>query len=165
MGIFNSSKQHQNPIRLLQGQSRHAIYNGIAKYLKSLGPSSNDLKLRSLALINNRNYRVELEEIKLLYTRFIYLKVLDLMSVKSHGIREEIGDLVLPKFLGLTGNLCPEPLVIPPTRGKPKKLPVLCGSSFSSYRFPREICELKELRHLGFLDLPQRLSRKYICIY
>lgn len=158
LGIFDSSKQHQSPIRLLQGQSRHAIYNGIGKYLKLLGPSSDDLKLRSLALINNRNDRIELEEIKLLFTRFKYLKVLDLTSVKSHGIREEIGDLILLKFLGLTGNLGPQPLAIPPTIGKLKKLQVLCGSSSSTYEFPKEICELKELRHLRFLDFPQKLS-------
>ncbi|XP_074373856.1 disease resistance protein RPP13-like [Apium graveolens] len=149
---------------MIQGQSRHAIYNGIGKYLKLLGPSSDDLKLRSLAVINNRNDRVELEEIKLLYTRFIYLKVLDLMSVKSHGIGEEIGDLVLLKFLGLPDNLCPEPIVIPPTIGKLKKLQVLRGSSFSSYEFPREICELKELRHLRFLKFPQKLSRRSLNI-
>ncbi|KAL8145822.1 hypothetical protein AgCh_003825 [Apium graveolens] len=39
LGIFDSRKQHQTTIRLLQGQSRHVIYNGINEYLKLLGPN------------------------------------------------------------------------------------------------------------------------------
>ncbi|KAL1819849.1 hypothetical protein ACET3Z_014718 [Daucus carota] len=155
LAIFDSSKQQ--PSSLLQGQPRHTIYNGIGKYLESLGPSPDDLKLRSLALIYGTR-RVELEEIKLMCMRFKYIKVLDMLSVSSRWIPEEIGDLVLLKFLGLMHGIS-EPLVIPPTIGKLKRLQTLCGSLSYEYKFPREICDLKELRHLNFLNFSQRLAR------
>ncbi|KAL1822312.1 hypothetical protein DCAR_0310141 [Daucus carota subsp. sativus] len=153
LGSFDSNKHHPNPIRWLQGQARHAIFNGIGEYFKLLGPNSDNLKLRSLAL-TTRTARLEVEEIKLMYTRFQYLKVLDLTSVdESEGIPEEIGDLVLLKFLGLMGGpYSGEALVIPPSIAKLKRLQTLRGSDFlyTPYLFPKEICELKELRHIFF---------------
>ncbi|KAL8127755.1 hypothetical protein AgCh_014617 [Apium graveolens] len=121
LGIFDSNKQHQNTIRSLQGQSRHAIYNGINEYLKLLGPNSDAYKfLRSLA-ITNRIVRPEVE-VKMMYTRFKYLKVLDLSSAKnSYIIPEEIGDLILLKFLCLMGGSYGKVFVIPPSVGKLKR--------------------------------------------
>ncbi|KAL1819784.1 hypothetical protein DCAR_0416098 [Daucus carota subsp. sativus] len=153
LGIFDSSKQHTSSIDVLHRQPRHAIYNGIREYLKLLGPSTDNLKLRSLALINQSSRILNIEEMKMIYTRFKYVRVLDLTNVKSEGIPAEIGNLVLLKFLGLTrGSTYKKVLVIPPTIGKLKKLQTLCGSRWipCEYEFPREIRELKELRHLHF---------------
>ncbi|XP_074347990.1 putative disease resistance RPP13-like protein 3 [Apium graveolens] len=150
--IFDSSKQHPNPIRSLQGQSRHAIYNGIDEYLKLLGPNPDALMLRSLAK-TKKTVRGEVEEVKLMYTRFKYLKVLDLTLVRSsEGIPEEIGDLILLKFLGLMSGIPGQVLVIPPSIGKLKKLQTLRGSRYYyiPYKYPKEMCELKEIRHLMF---------------
>ncbi|KAL1815126.1 putative disease resistance RPP13-like protein 3 [Daucus carota subsp. sativus] len=161
LGIFDSNKHHPNPIRSLQGQTRHAIYNGIGEYFKLLGPNSGNLNLRSLAL-TTKTARLQVEEIKLMYTRFQYLKVLDLTSVnKSVGIPEEIGDLVLLKFLGLMGGpYSGKALVIPPSIGKLKRLQTLHGSVYmhNSYVFPKEICELKELRHIFFNEIEGNLN-------
>ncbi|XP_074332805.1 disease resistance protein RPP13-like [Apium graveolens] len=157
LGIFDSSKQHPSSIRLLQ-QPRHAIYNGIGKYFELLGPSSYVLKLRSLAVINETGRCIKVKEIKMMYTRFKYLKVLDLISVNSDGIPAEIGDLVLLKYLGLMGShIISKPLAIPPTIGKLKRLQTLHG--WSDYQFPKEICELKELRHLIFPYFSKRLAK------
>ncbi|XP_074378493.1 putative disease resistance protein RXW24L [Apium graveolens] len=147
LGIFDSNKQHQNTIRSLQGQSRHAIYNGINEYLKLLGPNSDAYKfLRSLA-ITNRIVRPEVE-VKMMYTRFKYLKVLDLSSAKnSYIIPEEIGDLILLKFLCLMGGSYGKVFVIPPSVGKLKRLQTISGSF--TYKFPKEMCELKEIRGSG----------------
>ncbi|WOH04183.1 hypothetical protein DCAR_0623592 [Daucus carota subsp. sativus] len=151
LGIFDSSKQYESPINLLQGQPRQVIFNGISEYLNSVAHSSDDVRLRSLAVFNigYSGLIVKLEETKLMFTRFIYLKVLDLRLAESDRIPEEIGNLVLLKFLGLVGGLHypKKPVVIPPTIGKLKKLQVLCDSA-GSYEVPREICETKELRHL-----------------
>ncbi|XP_017241244.2 uncharacterized protein LOC108213970 [Daucus carota subsp. sativus] len=153
--------------------ARHAIYNGIGEYFKLLGPNSDSLNLRSLALttqtasleleeiklmytrfqyLTTQTASLEIEEIKLMYTRFQYLKVLDLTSVHdSKGIPEEIGDLVLLKFLSLMGSpYSREALVIPPSIGKLKRLQTLHASDYGIYVFPKEICELKELRHIIF---------------
>nr|XP_017218255.1 PREDICTED: putative disease resistance RPP13-like protein 3 [Daucus carota subsp. sativus] len=146
---FDSSQQHRNSIHLLEGQPRQAIYNGIGEYFELSGGRSDCLKMRSLAL-NNLSGRVNLQEMKLMYTRFKKLKVLDLTSVNSERIPEEIGDLVLLKFLGLMGGISEEALVIPPSIGKLKRLQTLCGSDYKCYKLPREIWELKELRHLTF---------------
>ncbi|XP_074378495.1 putative disease resistance RPP13-like protein 3 [Apium graveolens] len=160
LGIFDSSKQHPNPIRSLQGQSRHAIYNGIDEYLKLLGHNSDALTLRSLA-ITKKIGRREVEEVKLMYTRFKYLKVLDLTSVRSsEAIPEEIGDLIFLKFLGLMGGIDEDVLVIPPSIGKLKKLQTLCGSRYYNipYKHPKEMCELKEIRHLMFYTIDGKMN-------
>ncbi|KAL1819779.1 hypothetical protein ACET3Z_014648 [Daucus carota] len=148
--IFDSSKDHSSPIHLLNEQPRHAIYNGIGKYLKLHASSSNYLKLRSLAITNEPGSFFKLEELKCIYTRFKYLKTLDLSCVKSDRMPKEIGDLVLLKFLGLiSGRLPGKYIAIPRTIGKLKRLQTLCGSDTSRYAFPKEIRELKELRHLN----------------
>ncbi|KAL1819819.1 hypothetical protein ACET3Z_014688 [Daucus carota] len=143
LGIFDSSKLHTSPIRLLQEQARHVIYNDYGKYSKLLGPGFSDLKLRSLAITST----LESEDMKLI-CRFKYIKVLDLTNVISGRIPEEIGDLVLLKFFGLM-RPCGGTLVIPPTIRKLKKLQTLCSPRYS-YEFPVEICELTGLRHLSF---------------
>ncbi|XP_017221546.2 disease resistance protein RPP13-like [Daucus carota subsp. sativus] len=83
LGIFDSGKQHANPRRLLQGQARHAIFNGLGEYFKLLELNSDNLNLRSLAL-TTETASLKTEEIKLIYTRFQYLKVLDLTSEWCH---------------------------------------------------------------------------------
>ncbi|XP_074378500.1 putative disease resistance RPP13-like protein 3 [Apium graveolens] len=160
LGVFDSSKKHPNPIRSLQGQSRHAIYNGIGEYLKLIGPNSDALKLRSLA-ITIEHFKPEVEmNLMLMCTRFKYLNVLDLRGVESSkGIPEEIGDLILLKFLGLMDG-SGEKVVIPPSIGKLKKLQTFCGSLYcsSNYEFPEEICELKGIRHLIFFNIEGKLN-------
>ncbi|KAL8127778.1 hypothetical protein AgCh_014631 [Apium graveolens] len=161
LGVFDSDKKHPNPIRSLQGQSRHAIYNGIGEYLKLIGPNSDALKLRSLA-ITIEYFKPEVEmNLMLMCTRFKYLNVLDLRGVEnSKGIPEEIGDLILLKFLGLMDGSGEKVLVIPPSIGKLKKLQTFCGSLYcsSNYEFPEEICELKGIRHLIFFDIEGKLN-------
>ncbi|KAL1819818.1 hypothetical protein ACET3Z_014687 [Daucus carota] len=149
LGIFDSSKLHTGTIRLLQEQPRHVIYNDFGKYLQLPGPGFTDLKLRSLA-ITARSSQLRLEDMKLIYSRFKYIKVLDLTYVSSNRIPEEIGELVLLKFFGLIESRYAGPLAIPPTIGKLKKLQTLCSSGVSVYEFPVELCELKGLRHLSF---------------
>ncbi|KAL1807130.1 hypothetical protein ACET3Z_030198 [Daucus carota] len=146
--IFDTSKHQPNLIHLLEGQRRHAIYDGIGEYLILLGQHRFDaLYLHSLMLEGYR-VRVEFKEMKLMYTRFKNLKVLDMSSVESERIPEELGDLVLLKFLGLVG--CHDKTVAVPTSiGKLKKLQSLWGGpDDSSYTVPREIWELPELRHM-----------------
>ncbi|XP_074354125.1 putative disease resistance RPP13-like protein 3 [Apium graveolens] len=150
LGTFDSKKLHPTPIRLLQGQPRHVIHNGISKYLELIGSSSDDVKLHSLALINQLTYISNLEVMMLLYTRFKYLRVLVLTAVKTKRIPEEIGDLVLLKFLGLVGSYSSETLVIPSSICELKKLQTLCGAVNECYELPKDICDLKELRHLYF---------------
>lgn len=150
LDIFDSSKQNPNP-SLLREIPRHAIHKGFGEYLL-LGPSSDDSKLRSLALLDETNSSVKIEVIKLTFTRFKYLKVLDFTLVESDEIPQEIGDLVLLKFLGLMGNRRKQVIVIPPTLGNLTKLQTLCGEGSSQYKVPKEICELKELRHLSSLN-------------
>ncbi|WOG92183.1 hypothetical protein DCAR_0311443 [Daucus carota subsp. sativus] len=161
LGIFDSNKHHPNPIRSLQGQARHSIYNRIGEYFKLLGPNSDDnLNLRSLALTTHTAI-LKIEETKLMYTRFQYLKVLDLTSVdESEGMPDEIGDLVLLRFLGLMGTDYSRCLVIPPSIGKLKRLQTLHGSDSDEtiYVFPKEICELKELRHMIFFQIEGNLN-------
>ncbi|KAL1822316.1 hypothetical protein ACET3Z_009094 [Daucus carota] len=152
LGIFDPSQQHPDPIHLLQGQARHAIYNGIGEYLKLLGPNSDDLNLRSLAVTSEID-KIKVEEVKLMYTRFHYLKVLDLTSVHgSEGIPEAVGDLVLLKFLGLMGGDKRKDIVIPSSIGKLKSLQTLHGLDWpdNEFEFPKEISELKELKHIIF---------------
>ncbi|XP_017253041.2 probable disease resistance protein RF9 [Daucus carota subsp. sativus] len=43
-----------------------------------------------------------------------------------------------------------EPVAIPASIKKLKKLQTLWGADFSRYKFPREICELEDLRHIRF---------------
>ncbi|KAL1819817.1 hypothetical protein ACET3Z_014686 [Daucus carota] len=144
LGIFDSSKLHTSPIRLLQEQPRHVIYNDYGKYSKLLGPGFSDLKLRSLAITST----LASEDMKLI-CRFKYIKVLDLTNGISNRIPDEIGDLVLLKFFGLMRSNGGT-LVIPPTIRKLKKLQTLCSLGYSGYKLPVEICELKGLRHLRF---------------
>lgn len=59
--IFDSNKQHRNFIHMLEGQPRHAIYNGIGEYFKLSGGRSDALDMYSLTL-NNSSGRVELKE-------------------------------------------------------------------------------------------------------
>ncbi|XP_074380593.1 putative disease resistance RPP13-like protein 3 [Apium graveolens] len=132
LGIFDSSKKHPNPVLSLQGQSRHAIYNGIGEYLKVLGPNSDTSKLRSLAITKETTVAPEVEEVKLMYTRFKYLKVLDLRCVgNAESIPEEIGDLILLKFLGLMGGVYGKVLAVPPSRQTQK----VANSSWLAYYF------------------------------
>ncbi|KAL1807123.1 hypothetical protein ACET3Z_030195 [Daucus carota] len=148
--IFDSSKHQPNLIHLLEGQRRHAIYNRTGEYLKLLEQCIFDaLYLHSL-LLEAYNVNVELKEIKLMYTGFKYLKVLNMSSVESERIPEELGDLVLLKFLGLMGSYN-RTLAMPASIGKLKKLQSLWGASRRSYTVPGEIWELPELRHLYFL--------------
>uniref|UniRef100_A0A166IAH0 NB-ARC domain-containing protein n=1 Tax=Daucus carota subsp. sativus TaxID=79200 RepID=A0A166IAH0_DAUCS len=97
LGVFDSSKKHPNPIR---GHRRQAIYNGTGDYLELPGSCSDDLKVCSLSVMNESE-ELTIEEVKLIYTRFENLIVLDL-------------------------------------------------ADFSRYKFPREICELEDLRHIRF---------------
>ncbi|WOH04521.1 hypothetical protein DCAR_0623930 [Daucus carota subsp. sativus] len=164
LGTFDSS-QHLKPIALLEGQPRHAIYNGIGEYFNLLeGRSDIALNLCSLALLNNSSLRVEVK----LNTKFKNLKVLDLTCLDLDRIPEEIGDLVLLKFLGLA-RCSKRVLVIPPSIVRLKKLQTICGgSSDSFYIMPRIIWELKELRHLiqgHYKTLPKFDSRdmKIVC--
>ncbi|XP_074328316.1 disease resistance protein RPP13-like [Apium graveolens] len=149
LGIFDPSKQVLSPIRLLEEQHRHAIYNGIGEYLKLFGSNNDGLRLRSLAVINETRF-MESEDMNLMYTRFKYLSVLDLTGVESDEMAKEIGDMVLLKFLGLTGNTNNKPLIVPSTINKLKRLQTLFGSENSHYNFPSEIGELRKLRHLKF---------------
>ncbi|KAL1818923.1 hypothetical protein ACET3Z_013792 [Daucus carota] len=151
LGIFDSSNNHPSPVHLLREQPRHAIYNGIGNYLKLIGPHPDNSKLRSLATTGKIITGLVGIEIKLISERFKYLKVLDLTSSSSEVIPEEIGNLVLLKYLGVPSctNLVGA-LVIPPTIGKLKKLQTLCGLGGNNYDFPSEICELQELRHINF---------------
>ncbi|WOG87338.1 hypothetical protein DCAR_0206562 [Daucus carota subsp. sativus] len=167
LAVFDSSKHNPNLIQFLEGQRRHVIYDGIGEYLKLLEHRSDALYMHSLAL-DNYGGRVELEEMKLMYTRFKNLKVLDMTSVESYRIPEEIGDLVFLKSLGLMGGkggllILP----IPQSIGKLKKLQILFGSNRRGYRrytVPREIGELHELRYLdmhitGSLNIGSRQTK------
>ncbi|KAL1807129.1 hypothetical protein ACET3Z_030197 [Daucus carota] len=147
--IFDSSKHQPNLIHLLKGQRRHAVYDG--KYLKSLEQHIFDASFLRSLLLEGYEDKVELKEMKLIYTSFINLKVLDMSSVESHWIPEEIGDLVLLKFLGLMSN-GGKTVAVPTSIGKLKKLQSLWGGSDGSYyTVPREMWELPELRHLYYL--------------
>nr|XP_017222243.1 PREDICTED: disease resistance protein RPP13-like [Daucus carota subsp. sativus] len=149
--IFESSKHQPNLIHLLKGQRRHAIYDGTGKYLKSLEQHIFDASFLRSLLLEGYEDKVELKEMKLIYTSFINLKVLDMSSVESHWIPEEIGDLVLLKFLGLMSN-GGKTVAVPTSIGKLKKLQSLWGGSDGSYyTVPREMWELPELRHLYYL--------------
>ncbi|KAL1807119.1 hypothetical protein ACET3Z_030187 [Daucus carota] len=149
--IFDSSKHQPNLSHLLEGQRRHAISDGIGEYLNLLEQRRFDaLYLHSLVL-ECYNVKVELKKMKLIYTRFKNLTVLDMSSVQAERIPEEIGDLVLLKFLGLMG--CNgRSVAVPASIGKLKKLRSLWGrSSDSLYTIPKEIWELPELRHMCFM--------------
>ncbi|WOG84610.1 hypothetical protein DCAR_0103794 [Daucus carota subsp. sativus] len=90
LGVFDSSKKHPNPIR---GHRRQAIYNGTGDYLELPGSCSDDLKVCSLSVMNESE-ELTIEEVKLIYTRFENLIVLDLAGVEhSERIPENIGDL------------------------------------------------------------------------
>ncbi|WOH13478.1 hypothetical protein DCAR_0832988 [Daucus carota subsp. sativus] len=158
--IFDSSKHQPNLIHLLKGQRRHAIFDGIGEYLKLLEQRRFDaLYLHSLLMLGY-NVKAELKEMKLMYTRFKNLKVLDMSSVQAEWIPEEIGDLVLLKFLGLMGSHRGT-LAMPASIGKLKKLQSLWGGSDGSYyTVPREMWELPELRHLYylFIEISGRLN-------
>ncbi|KAL1807124.1 hypothetical protein ACET3Z_030192 [Daucus carota] len=146
--ILDSSKHQPNLTHLLEGQRRHAIYDEIGEYLKLLEQRRFDaLYLHSL-VVEGYNVKVELKEMKLIYTRFKNLTVLDMSHVESERVPEELGELVLLKFLGLMGSVG-KTVAVPASIGKLKKLRSLCGGSHGcSYTVPREIWELPELRHL-----------------
>ncbi|KAL1807122.1 hypothetical protein ACET3Z_030190 [Daucus carota] len=158
--IFDSSKDQPNLIHLLEGQRRHAISNGIGECLKLLEQRRFDASyLRSL-LFEVYEVKVYLKEVKLMHTRFKNLKVLDMSSVRSDWIPEEIGDLVLLKFLGLTSHGS-KTVAVPASIGKLKKLQSLWGGRDGSYyTVPRELWELPELRHLYylFIEISGRLN-------
>ncbi|XP_063940388.1 putative disease resistance RPP13-like protein 3 [Daucus carota subsp. sativus] len=148
LAVFDLSKHHPNQIQLLEGRLRHVIYNGFGVYLNLLEPKFDALHLHSLTLDNYIGL-VELKEMKLMYTMFKNLKVLDMTSVVSDRIPEEIGELVFLKFLGLVGcEKLSQILVIPPSIGKLRRLQTLKGMNYKHYTLPREICELHELRYL-----------------
>lgn len=159
MGIFDSNKLHESPTSVLLGKPRHAIYNGLGKYLELLKPSDDDKNLRSLTLINETGILVYLEEIRSIYTRFKYLKVLDLTSVRSNGIPEQIWDLVHLKFLGLIRVYNhKKPVEISRAIRKLKNLQTLRGAIRSEYAFPGEISEVKELRHIDYVNISGSLD-------
>ncbi|XP_074347549.1 putative disease resistance RPP13-like protein 3 [Apium graveolens] len=149
LAILDSGKQQTDAIHLLEGAARHVIYNGIGEYMKLLERRFDASYLRSLTLVKYLGGKVEIKEIKLVCTRFKNLKVLDMTSLLSDIIPEEIGDLVHLKYLGLT-CYSQEPIEIPSSVGKLKNLQTLRGSSDSSYTVPPDICELHELRNIGF---------------
>ncbi|XP_074333587.1 disease resistance protein RPP13-like [Apium graveolens] len=147
--VLDSGKHLTDPIHLLEGQACHVIYNdGIGVYLQFVERRFDASRLRSLALVNYS--KLELKEMKLLCTRFKNIKVLDMISVGLERIPEEIGDLVHLKYLGLMGHEdgSDDPIEIPASIGKLKKLQTLHGRRSTYYTVPREICELHELRHL-----------------
>ncbi|XP_074332362.1 disease resistance protein RPP13-like [Apium graveolens] len=149
--VLESGKHHPEHIHLLEGQPRHVIYNEIGEYLKLVERRFDALLVRSLAVVNYLSGKYELEEMKLVCARFKNLKVLDMTSVHSEVIPEEIGDLVHLKYLGLMGRekYSKIPIDIPASIGKLKKLQTLHGRRSTDYTVPREICELHELRHLA----------------
>ncbi|XP_074334688.1 disease resistance protein RPP13-like [Apium graveolens] len=148
--VLDSGKHHPELIHLFEGQPRHVIYNEIGEYLKLVERRFDALLVRSLAVVNYLSGKYELKEMKLVCARFKNLKVLDMTSVYSKIIPEEIGDLVHLKYLGLMGRekYSTIPIDIPASIGKLKKLQTLHGRGTTDYRVPREICELHELRHL-----------------
>ncbi|XP_074332781.1 putative disease resistance RPP13-like protein 3 [Apium graveolens] len=148
--VLESGKHHPEHIHLLEGQPRHVIYNEIGEYLKLVERRFDALLVRSLVVVNYLSGKYELEEMKLVCARFKNLKVLDMTSVHSEVIPEEIGDLVHLKYLGLMGHekYPTIPIDIPASIGKLKKLQTLHGRRTTDYTVPREICELHELRHL-----------------
>ncbi|XP_074333588.1 disease resistance protein RPP13-like [Apium graveolens] len=149
--VLESGKHHPEHIHLLEGQPRHVIYNEIGEYLKLVERRFDALLVRSLAVVNYLSGKYELEEMKLVCARFKNLKVLDMTSVHSEVIPEEIGDLVHLKYLGLMGHeeYSTIPIDIPASIGRLKKLQTLHGRRSTDYTVPREICELHELRHLA----------------
>ncbi|XP_074365704.1 putative disease resistance RPP13-like protein 3 [Apium graveolens] len=151
MVVFDSGKHHPDPIHMLEGQPRHVIYNGLGEYLKLLERRYDAAYLRSLALVGHFAGKVELKEMKLVCTRFKNIKFLDMRSVHSEIIPEEIGELVLLKYLGLVGGekYSTKPIQIPPSIGKLKNLQTLQGAPGRRYSVPTKICELHELRDLG----------------
>nr|XP_017221804.1 PREDICTED: putative disease resistance RPP13-like protein 3 [Daucus carota subsp. sativus] len=158
--IFDSSKHQPNLIHLLEGQRRHAIYDEIGEYLKLLEQRRFDaLYLHSLMLAGYR-FKVELKEIKLMYTGFKNLTVLDMSCVASKSVPEELGELVLLKFLGLMGTVR-RTIAVPASIGKLKKLRSLWGGHHDCYyTVPKEMWELPELRHLYdlFIEISERLN-------
>ncbi|XP_074333580.1 disease resistance protein RPP13-like isoform X2 [Apium graveolens] len=127
--VLDSGKHHPELIYLLEGQPRHAIYNEIGEYFGA---------------------KLELKEMKLVCSKFKNLKILDMDRVHLERIPEEIGDLVHLKYLGLMGPeiYSVDPIEIPASIGKLKKLQTLHGRRTTDYTVPKEICELHELRHL-----------------
>ncbi|XP_074335955.1 disease resistance protein RPP13-like [Apium graveolens] len=165
--VLDSGKHHPEVlIHLLEGQPRHVIYNEIGEYLKLVERRFDALRLRSLTLVRYFGAKIELKEMKLACSRFKNLKVLDMESVRSKRIPEEIGDLVHLNYLGLIGREENSKIAIdiPPGIGKLKKLQTLLGPWGTYYTVPTEICELHELRHLdigtsGSLNLGNHLTK------
>ncbi|XP_074337863.1 putative disease resistance RPP13-like protein 3 [Apium graveolens] len=148
--VFDSGKHHPDPIHWLEGQPRHVIHSKIGEYMELVERRFNASNLRSLALLKYVSGKVELNEMKLVFRRFRNLRVLDMRGVDSERIPEEIGNLVLLKYLGLMGGeeSFDIPIQIPASIGKLKKLQTLQGSWNRRYTVPPEICELHELRCL-----------------
>ncbi|KAL1807128.1 hypothetical protein ACET3Z_030196 [Daucus carota] len=160
--IFDSSKHQSNLIHLFEGQRRHAIYGESGEYLKLLEQRRFDaLYLHSLVVKGYNIVKVESKEMKLIYTRFKNLTVLDMSSVESEMVPEELGELVHLKFLGLVGSRQGKTIAVPASIGKLKKLQSLWGGSYvSCYTVPKELWELPELRHLYhiFIKISGRLN-------
>ncbi|XP_074333959.1 putative disease resistance RPP13-like protein 3 [Apium graveolens] len=103
--VLESGKHHPELIYLLEGQPRHVIYNEIGEYLKLVEHRFDALRLHSLGVVNFLSGKDELKEMKLAFARFKNLKVLDMTSVYSDRIPEEIGDLIHLKYLALVGGV------------------------------------------------------------
>ncbi|XP_074333919.1 putative disease resistance RPP13-like protein 3 [Apium graveolens] len=142
--VWDAGKHH-----LLEGQSRHVIYNEIGEYLKLVERRFDALRWRSLAVVNYLSGKDELKEMKLVCAKFKNLKILDMDRVHLKKIPEEIGDLVHLKYLGLMGPemYSPIPIEIPASIGKLKKLQTLHGRWRTDYTVPPEICELHEFEY------------------
>ncbi|XP_074336013.1 putative disease resistance RPP13-like protein 3 [Apium graveolens] len=138
--VLDSGKHHPERIHLLEGQPRHVIYNEIGEYLKLVDYRFDALRLHSLTVVNYLSGKDELKEMKLACVRFKNLKVLVMTSVYSKIIPEEIGDSVHLKYLGLMGqgDYSDDPIEIPASIGKLKKLQTLHGGRRTYYTVPRE---------------------------